>query len=273
MKDLQHVPGGPGRQIIPATATSISVQSPLPVNEIPGAGLKRDYAGMLEYWQMIRRHPGLVILATILGAVIAFVSTLPDPRIYQARVTLEIQGLNEDFLNMKSVNPTVDASSNYSPDYDIQTQVKILQSRSLIKRVRAKLESQQRVSNLQPPDRIATWRKTLKIDPPSQETLWRQAIATAAGTVRVRSSGTNRIVEVSADSTNAQVAADFVNTLATEYIEQNLEARWQTTEHTGEWLTRQLQDLKVKLEKSEEGLQSYASVHGPGLHGREKQCR
>ena len=74
----------------------------------------------------------------------------------------------------------------------------------------------------------------------------------------MRSSGTNRIVEVSTDSTSGQIAADFVNTLATEYIEQNLEARWESTEHTGEWLTRQLQDLKVKLEKSEEELQSYA---------------
>ena len=166
--------------------------------------------------------------------------------------------MNEDFLNMKSVNPTVDASSNYSPDYDIQTQVKILQSRSLMKRVRAKLEAQKHADNLPPPDRIDTWRKALKINPPSQDTLWRQAIATAAGSVKVRSSGTNRIVEVSTDSTSGQIAADFVNTLATEYIEQNLEARWESTEHTGEWLTRQLQDLKVKLEKSEAELQSYA---------------
>ena len=258
MKDIEHIPGGPGRQIIPATASPVAASGQLPVNEIPGAGLKRDYAGVLEYWQMIRRHPGIVLLVTILGAVTGFVSTLPDARIYQASATLEIQGLNEDFLNMKSVNPTVDASSNYSPDYDIQTQVKILQSRSLMKRVQAKLEAQKHADNLQPPDRIDTWRKALKINPPSQDTLWRQAIATAAGNVRVRSSGTNRIVEVSTDSTNGQIAADFVNTLATEYIEQNLEARWESTEHTGEWLTRQLQDLKVKLEKSEEELQSYA---------------
>ena len=185
-----------------------------------------------------------------------------QPRIYQARATIEIQGLNEDFLNMKSVNPTVDASSNYSPDYDIQTQVKILQSRSLLKRVRAKLEAQRHVDDLQPPDRIASWRKALKIDPPTQAVLWRQAIATAAGSVKVRTSGTNRIVELSTDSTNAQIAADFVNTLASEFIEQNLESRWQSTEHTGEWLTRQLQDLKIKLEKGEEELQSYARSTG-----------
>src|SRR5439155_26091723 len=174
----------------------------------------------------------------------------------------EIQGLNEDFLNMRNVNPTVSATSSYYPEYDIQTQVKILQSHSLIKRVREKLEARKRPDFLQPPDRLSAWRKALKVSPPTSESLWRQALGTAAGNLKVRSSGTNRIVEVLCDSTSPQLAADFVNTLAEEYIEENLEARWKSTEHTGEWLTKQLQDLKIKLEKSEDQLQAYARATG-----------
>ena len=60
--------------------------------EIPGAGLKRDYAGVLEYWQMVRRHKAAVLLATFVGGLLAFASTLPALRVYQARATLEIQG-------------------------------------------------------------------------------------------------------------------------------------------------------------------------------------
>ena len=92
--------------------------------------------------------------------------------------------------------------------------------------------------------------------------LWQQALDTAAGSVRVRTSGMNRIVDVSCDSTSPQMAADFCNTLAHEYIEQNLESRWAATEHTGAWLTNQLRDLKIKLEKSEEELQAYARQTG-----------
>src|SRR5712691_1136020 len=75
--------------------------------DVPGPGLKRDYAGLLEYWQMIRRHKGAIILATFLGGLGGFLMTLSDPRIYQARTTIEIQGLNEEFLNlnMKNVSP------------------------------------------------------------------------------------------------------------------------------------------------------------------------
>ncbi len=76
--------------------------------------------------------------------------------------------------------------------------------------------------------------------------------------MRVRSSGTNRIVDVTCDSTSAQLAADFCNLLTQEFIDQNMEMRWQSTEYTGQWLTKQLQDLKMKLEQSEEELQAYA---------------
>src|SRR5204863_8622972 len=89
-----------------------------------------------------------------------------------------------------------------------------------------------------------------------------KALRLASGSLKVRNPMGTRIVEILADSTDPKVAAAFVNTLSTEYIEQSLETRWKTTEHTGEWLTRQLQDLKIKLEKSEDQLQVYARATG-----------
>ena len=53
-----------------------------------------------------------------------------------------------------------------------------------------------------------------------------------------------------------------LNALTTEFIQQNLEARWKTTQQTGEWLTRQMEDVRIKLEKSEDELQSYAHASG-----------
>ena len=99
--------------------------------DVPGPGLKRDYAGLLEYWQMVRRHRMAVLLATVLGALGGFSFTLSSPRIYQARTTIEIQGLNQEFLNMKNVNPVSDTAS-YDSDSEIQTQIKILQSRFML---------------------------------------------------------------------------------------------------------------------------------------------
>ena len=262
MEDLPQIPNGNGREL-----ARIGPRLDIPAMAPPGpdparGGVKREYAGLLEYWQMVRRHKLAVLAFSLLGAVAGFLYTLPQPRIYQAHTTIEVQGLNEDFLGLHNVNPTVSPTSNYYPDFDIQTQVKILQSRSLTASVVDDLMKGKPPEAMRPPDRLTNWKKVLGINPPTQDQLWKMALGTAAGSVRVRASGTNRIVDITCDSTQPQVAADFTNTLTKEFIEQNLQARWKSTEYTGEWLTRQLQDIKIKLEKADEALNSYARASG-----------
>src|SRR5207248_11220859 len=116
-------------------------------------GQKRDASGMLEYFLMVRRHQIAVILMTIAGALAGFFMTLSAPRMYQAHATMEIQGLNDNFLNMKELNPT-DTGNSYS-DSDIQTQVKILQSATLIRRVAAKMAAPSAAQPLPLPDRLS----------------------------------------------------------------------------------------------------------------------
>ena len=103
-------------------------------------GGKRDYSGVLEYWNMVRRHQTAVIVALILGGIWGFCNTLSDPRIYQAHSTIEIQAMNDNFLNMKELTPTSD-STNMVSDTDIQTQVRIIQSGSLVRRVVEKMQA------------------------------------------------------------------------------------------------------------------------------------
>src|SRR5438105_3548988 len=102
MNELQPVPRNmmatsqpPTIDVIPST---VSV-------DFTGFGPKREYAGLLEYWQMVRRHKGAMILVTVCGGLLGFLVTLSSPRVYQARTTLEIQGLNDEFLNMKNMSP------------------------------------------------------------------------------------------------------------------------------------------------------------------------
>src|ERR1700736_3082197 len=145
--------------------------------------LKRDYGGILEYWQMVRRNQGMVVLAIILGLVVGYLRTLPAERIYQAHTTLEIQGMNDDFLNMRNVSPT--ASTSFSPELDIQTQVKILQSRGLLRAVYRKLAAKKWSGPIEPADRLSAWLRALRSAPPTPQALWEQALGTAAGSVRV----------------------------------------------------------------------------------------
>jgi capsular exopolysaccharide synthesis family protein len=52
------------------------------------------------------------------------------------------------------------------------------------------------------------------------------------------------------------------NALSDAYIQLNLEARLNTTEQAKEWLSKQLEDLKAKVERADEALQEFGSKYG-----------
>lgn len=163
----------------------------------PGSswGGKRDYSGMLEYWNMVNRHRLAVVVAVIIGGIWGFCNTLSEPRIYMAHATIEIQAMNDNFLNLKELTPTNDSGSMGS-DTDIQTQVRIIQSGSLIRRVMEKMQAKPHPAALPLPDRLSAWRHALGIKPPSNEELWQQALSSAAGGIRIHSSPMTRIVDL-----------------------------------------------------------------------------
>jgi capsular exopolysaccharide synthesis family protein len=208
--------------------------------------------GPAEYWRTLRRRKGTVLFAALLGLLGAALYTLPQTPVYQARAVIEWQGLNENFLNMQAVNLVPDSGA--SPEYDIQTQIHILQSGALIERVVSKLGLSQRPL-VTPQDRLSAWRRILGFAPPA-------GAAAAGRSLSVRGQPNTRLILVACDSTDPRLAADFVTTLLSEYVEQNLESRWKTNEKTGEWLARQMEDVKIKLEQSDDALQSYARATG-----------
>src|SRR6266404_2777152 len=69
----------------------------------------------------------------------------------------------------------------------------------------------------------------------------------------------SRAVEISFDSQDPILSANVVNAIASNYINKNLEARWDATQKASEWLSQQMLDLKAKLEKSQDELQKYAA--------------
>src|SRR6202163_838651 len=95
------------------------------VFEEPGPGL------LPEYLQILRRRKGTLILIAFLGLLTSLLFTLPQTPIYQARGSIEIQNVNENFLNTRNVSPTADEGQSDAPGSDLQTQAKILQSESL----------------------------------------------------------------------------------------------------------------------------------------------
>lgn len=218
-----------------------------------------DSAGLIEYWRILRRRKGTVILIAFIGAAIGFLVTLPQTPVYQARASLEIQDVNQDFMNMKQVSPE---SQTYNALTDIQTQIKILQSDTLRERTISKLKITKPGDLKLQESRPTLWRRALNLPEPELVDGREAALKAMAKSMKARASGQTRIIEVLADSTDSKLAADFVNTITSEFIDQNMEARWKMSQRTGDWLGRQLDDMRIKLERSEDLLQAYARKAG-----------
>jgi capsular exopolysaccharide synthesis family protein len=241
----------PWKQLPPAEAAA-------PIQVQPGRSPEQDLfaspsGGVFAYGRTLRRNKAVLLLSAFLGALAAVMLTLPQTPVYQARTSIEVQGVNQDFLNLRSVNPNTDAGAPDYPEYELQSQVRVLRSRTLLDRVARKLDLENRQLAV-PPDRISAWRRVLGLRAPNA--------VSPADQLTIRPQPNTRFIDISYDSADPRLAADFVNTLARELIEQNLESRWKTTQDTGEWLSRQMEDVKIKLEHSEERLQEYARLSG-----------
>jgi capsular exopolysaccharide synthesis family protein len=66
-----------------------------------------------------------------------------------------------------------------------------------------------------------------------------------------------QLVVVSFESTNRELAAQIVNTLARVYIQSQMDAKLQSTREAGNWLTSRLVDLKRNLDVSQQALQEF----------------
>ena len=99
----------------------------------PQANLLLDYLRTVSRWRLG------ILGAALVGGLVSFSLNLGVLPVYQARTSLDIQSVNGDFLNMHDVNPTGDSASSSTESY-VQTQIKLLQSTTLLDRTVARLK-------------------------------------------------------------------------------------------------------------------------------------
>src|SRR2546422_6415796 len=128
------------------------------VERVDSDFIEDESGSLLEYWRILLRRKGPILLITFLGAVTGLLVTLPQTPVYRSWTTLEIQPLNENLLNTREVDPN---AATLPLDSFLRTQIKLLGSGSLIERVVAKLKLEQRADSLEEPGRLSVWRKAL----------------------------------------------------------------------------------------------------------------
>lgn len=212
---------------------------------------------LVERWKLLRRHMRLLVALGVVGAILGLGASFLQKPAYQANALLEIQEVNEDFLNLKNVTPISQESAAVSID-EIQTYIRRLQSRSLLAPVVQKLHLVRAPAR---PGLLQSVRRFLGHSTAQPDPL-EASIDAAATNLEIREIGRSRMVEITFSSDTATGATAFANALADELLEQNLLSRGTLTQNVSEWINHQLNETRTNLVASEEALENYTRRAG-----------
>lgn len=216
-------------------------------------------SALREYLRVLIKRKWLVVscVAIIFGVVA--LATLRSTRIYEAVGSIAINKTDPAILNLK------DSGNNGASDYydptDLDTEVRILKSDLLALQVikALNLDKQPELGGTDEPSSDTLGLTTDALQPDSEKTT--SLLAGFKGGLRVSLVPNTRIIEIRYRSADKNLAANVVNTLINTYIEQNFKTRFESTMQASDWLSKQLVDLEMKVQTSQEKLVQYQKQH------------
>jgi len=216
----------------------------------------RAYARILR-----KRLPTVLIVFSILFGV-GLIATLKQKPVYRGQVLLEIQKENPDIPTIQELYELDSVSDAY-----LRSQYTIMGSESLARSVIDQLRLDT-VAEFNAPEWWSwRWRKNKNTGMSqvfatgparADREVYRRVLERFESRLQIDPINRSRLVTIQFDSQDATLAARVANSLAENYVEQNLQARWTATQKAADWLSQQLSGVKGRLEKSEEHLQAYA---------------
>ncbi len=179
---------------------------------------------LLDYLNIISRKRWIVIATFVIVVTGVTLWTLKQTPIYRTGATLMIEPATPKIVSFQEIVPMGPGSLFGYRDY-YSTQLKLMKSRSLLKKV--------------------------------AEELGRKDIPG----ITVQAVKDSRLVNISTESPDPVLAANTVNTLAKLYVRQNLEQNLEVSDEAVEWLSQKIKDQGEKFRESEYLAQKYREEH------------
>src|SRR5580698_2305680 len=211
----------------------------------------RDYLRVL----LKRKWTVLACLFTVFS-VVAIASLKMTP-VYEASGSIAI---NKPDSSLGNFNNSTTFNIDYYDPTDLETEVKILQSDLLALHVVKDLGLDRRPEfggKAALPSSLDLAPDPLQADPNRTSAL----LAGFRGNLKVSLAPNTKIIEVHYISPDKQLAANVVNKLMEDYTENNFKSRFDSTMQAEDWLSKQLVDLQMKVETSQEKLVRYQKEH------------
>jgi polysaccharide biosynthesis transport protein len=225
-----------------------------PINSPFYNSLPSQDSTLREYMRVLIKRKWMVISVIAGIFLIVAVASLRQTPVYEAVGQIVVNKADSNLITFKDSVPVVD----YYDQSDLDTEVRILQSDLMALQVIRQLNLDKR------PEFGGSDRKqaNLVADPLQSDSNRTSALlGSFRGNLKVTLIPNTRVMEIHYSSTDPQLAASAVNTLAATYVEQNFKTKFESTMQASDWLSKQLVDLQMKVETSQEKLVRYQREH------------
>jgi capsular exopolysaccharide synthesis family protein len=204
---------------------------------------------LYDYLLILRKHQWLILSFMLAVVTIVAIATFRMRPVYVATARIEIDRENGNILPFQGAD-----SYDYMVDSEsyIETQAKILTSETLaLQTIRnSGLALRPEFSGPGgPSEAVASGTLANQTRPPE--------LAEFLGSLSVKRVPNSRLMDVSFESTDPQLAARTVNAHIATYVEQNYRSKYESTSQASDWLADQLKDFKIKVQRSEDARIAY----------------
>jgi capsular exopolysaccharide synthesis family protein len=208
---------------------------------------------LYDYLLILRKHQWLILSFTLAVVTIVAIATFRMQPVYVASARIEIDRESSSILPFQG--PEAYDYFSDSESY-IETQSRILTSETLaLQTIRnSGLSARPEFSTPSgPSEAITTGTLANQKRPPE--------LAEFLGSLAVKRVPNSRLMDVTFESTDPQLASRIVNAHIENFIQQNLRSRYESTSQASSWLADQLSELKVRVQRSEDARIAYERLN------------
>ena len=247
-----------------------------------------------DYWRTIRKRLWLIIGLALIVSTIAALRQAKQPDVYQARARVQVDTESSSpALGASKGNAYYVDNSYMDPEY-FNTQLQILTSPTLLRRVAKTLDLEHNRSFLDgPAENRSTWQSLLSmigfkkarqpvkgpaltlpdtaapmltstnssVDDPAEIERLAPYVDSLQGMLEVEQVRKTRLIDLRASHTDPAVATKVANATADAFALWNLEMKTKTNSLAGTYLQRRIAELQSQIRNGEEQLVNYAQGH------------
>jgi polysaccharide biosynthesis transport protein len=222
-------------------------------------GLPAREQSLGDYWRMVQKRKWTVIVSVVVVFITAGLISVRMTPIYDGVTKIVISQRPSNPLNLKD-SDTLRAGGD--PQQDIYTQVKVLQSDTMAELVIHRLHLDERPEFAGKDQTQSNGGIAISESPTQDRARQEQLIRKFQGNLKVLQIPDTSMINIKYSDPDPSLAAEIANAITATFIEQNVQARYDSTMQAADWLSKQLADLQIKVESSQAKLVQYQKEHG-----------